>query len=49
MTVRLVETRRKQLGRRFFFTVVIPVCVGVIVWLLYQGGVFQPPSSQFGH
>jgi uncharacterized membrane protein YvbJ len=50
MRVRLIDTRRKQLRRRFFVVLAIVVFVGVIVWLFHQVGVFQPsPSSQPGY
>jgi len=49
MTVRLIETRYQRWNRRFFVAVVVLVFVGVIAWLFYQTGVFQPPLSQPGH
>jgi hypothetical protein len=49
MTVQLIDTRRKQLGRRFFVALMILILVGVLLWLFYQTGVFQPlPPSQPG-
>jgi hypothetical protein len=49
ITVQLIDTRRKQLGRRFFGAFMTLILVGVIVWLLYQTGIFQPSSSPPGH
>jgi hypothetical protein len=47
--MQLVETRRKQMGRKFFGAVMILFFVGVIVWVFYQTAVFHlPPSSQPG-